>query len=492
MTMTPAAIAANRFGLGMRGDGAAVGDPKAYLLRQLEMFDPRPAALKDVPTRADVADTLVQFYVQKKAEKRAQTVAATASLALPPAPTPTQTPAAPQAKSPRSPELKQARDDVRDLYISSIGTRLNAALITPAPFVERLVHFWANHFAISVDKPPVTAFAGLLEFEAIRPNVLGRFVDMLHAVEQHPAMLIYLDQVQSIGPDSVMGQRRAANAKAKSGLNENLAREIMELHTLGVRSGYTQTDVTEFARAMTGWFVTGLVPGGPDQKRGVAGAPGEAVFRDNQHEPGSRVILGRTYNQPGAAQSLAILDDLATHPATARHIATKLARHFTGDTPAPSLVNKLTTTFKATNGHLPSVYRVLIEAPECWAPAPVKFKTPWDWSVSSLRALNLTTVDPKPFSGTMIALGQQIWKPGSPAGYDDLDASWAAPDALLRRVDIAQRLAQRTGGGIDARTLAKVVFQGSASPATEQALGNAESGTQALALLFASPEFMRR
>ena len=324
MSMTPQAIAANRFGLGMRGDALPPDDAKAYLLQQLTAFDPRPSALADAPGKADIADTLVQFYVQKKAEQMARAASPNGELvnlaSNPPpmaaAPTMNATSASTamtteRPKLARSPEFKQARDDVYALYVGNVGARLNAALVTPTPFVERLVHFWANHFAVSADKPPVTAFAGSLEFDAIRPHVLGYFGDMLRAVEQHPAMLIYLDQPQSIGPNSIVGQRRAANGAKQHGLNENLAREIMELHTLGVRSGYTQADVTEFARAMTGWLVTGLVPGGPDQRPGVPGSPGEAVFHANQHEPGTRAILGRSYAQQDASQSLAVLSDFA-------------------------------------------------------------------------------------------------------------------------------------------------------------------------------------
>src|SRR5689334_19955112 len=224
------------------------------------------------------------------------------------------------------------------------GARLDAALTANAPFVERLVHFWANHFAVSVDKLPVIGLAGLLEFEAIRPNVLGKFSDILLAVEQHPAMLLYLDQAQSIGPDSRAGQFIAARGKQKRGLNENLAREILELHTLGVRTGYTQADVTEFARALTGWTVNGLGRG-PMQRMLGGGAPGLFTFAKLIHEPGSRQIFGRTYRQDGQAQARAILMDLAVHPATAKHISTKLARHFAGDDPPSAMVDRLTQAY---------------------------------------------------------------------------------------------------------------------------------------------------
>ena len=216
------------------------------------------------------------------------------------------------------------------------------------------------------------------------------------------------------------------------------------------------------------------------------------MFHANQHEPGTRAILGRSYAQQDASQSLAVLSDFAAHPATAQHIATKLARHFTGDNPPPALAARLAQAFHASGGNLPQVYRVLIDAPECWVATPAKFKTPWDWTVSAMRAISLNSADPKMATNMLIALGQQVWKPGSPAGYDDIDASWAAPDTLVRRVDMAQRIAGRAAGGSDARVVAQAVLPGGVSAATGQALASAASGPQALALLLASPEFLRR
>ena len=255
MPMTPAAIAANRFGLGMRADTPLLGDPKSYLLRQLDAFDPHPAALANVPARGEIAATYAQFIEQRKADKQERADAP--KLAQSPAPTImaqalSAAPIAP-AKPPRSPELKAARDDLRELYLNNVAARFNAALTTPAPFVERLVHFWANHFAVSIDKVTVIGFAGSLEFHAIRPHVMGRFGDMLHAVEQHPAMLLYLDQVQSIGPNSVAGVRRSANGKNKVGLNENLAREIKEEKP----SDYLSWTINESMRLFPpGWIVS--------------------------------------------------------------------------------------------------------------------------------------------------------------------------------------------------------------------------------------------
>ena len=389
------------------------------------------------------------------------------------------------------------RRNVRDDYIAAVNARTETALTTPTPFVERLVYFWSNHFAVSVQKPAVTDLAGAFEIEAIRPFVLGNFKDMLLAVEKHPAMLLYLDQAKSIGPNSRAAERLAARDPSKKrGLNENLAREILELHTLGVRSGYTQADVTEFARALTGWSVAG---DNAKDKNVVEGASG-FVFRPQIHEPGSRTIMGKNYvptnkTSPNQAQAEAVLSDLANSPATARHIATQLAQHFVSDTPPSSLIDKLASTFLSSGGNLSSMYHTLIDAQEAWQPTPAKFKTPWEWLISSLRGLNNQGLGRNNLDGINVAqilneLGQPVWKPGSPAGYDDIADTWAAPNALLRRVEMAQRLAALSQ--IDARVLADKLLLGAISPATLTQISRAESATTGLALLLVCPEFLRR
>ena len=380
-----------------------------------------------------------------------------------------------------------------------VGARTNAALVTPAPFVERMVHFWANHFAVSADKLTTIGIAGLLEFEAIRPHVLGRFEDMLFAVEQHPAMLLYLDQAQSIGPGSEeaqLGQRfarfRPQQQVQRRGINENLAREILELHTIGVDGGYTQADVTEFARALTGWTVNGMARGPVQRFIGVDGTPGDFVFAARVHEPGARTILGRSYRQEGQAQAASVLRDLAADPRTARHLAIKLARHFAGDAPPVPMVRRLEQAYLRSNGDLPTLYRVIIDSPEAWAETSPKFRTPWDWSIAALRAVGTRELPPMATAGLLTQLGQPVWRPGSPAGYDDVAASWTGPDALMRRVEAAERIAARTGEQVDARLLAPRLLPGTLSPATAQSIARAESPVQGLALLLVAPEFLRR
>lgn len=450
-------IALNRFGLGAGRDDVSPDDPKTWLLDQLQHFEPQPASLSDLES----STRIFTEYKEDRADLRDKTEAE------------------------RMAARKALRKRGRDLYRKEVGRRAAVALTSETPFVERLVYFWANHFAVSVDKPQVTVLAGAFEREAIRPHVLGRFEDMLLAVEKHPAMLFYLDQVRSIGPDSKRSVRATRNGRRKPGINENLAREIMELHTLGVRTGYEQRDVTEFALAMSGWTIGGL---GPNDDQG----PGTFAFRPVLHEPGVRNIVGKRYAQEGVEQAESVLRDFASSEATATHLATKLARHFVADDPPQSTIGRLKTAFIESEGDLPHVYRALIDAPEAWEATQRKFKTPWEWGVSAMRALGLDAGAAMKMPQIANQLGQPVWRPKSPAGYDDIAASWAAPDALVRRVEIAQRLARNADPSLDARQEAKSALGASLSEPTATQIARAESPATALALLLVSPEFQRR
>ena len=468
-------IALNRFGLGVRGGEGAISDPRNWLKAQFGGFDAQPQTLRALPTRGEIAAQLADNVEALKALGGKKAMRAMA---------------ADDAADPKRAMRKEARQDARAQHVAQVGARMRIAVASNTPFVERLVHFWANHFAVSADKLTTVGFAGMLEFEAIRPHVLGRFADMLVAVEQHPAMLLYLDQAQSIGPDSPLGSRVAARGIRKLGLNENLAREILELHTLGVRTGYSQSDVTEFARALTGWTVADIGRGPAARAMTAGAAPGAFLFVPQIHEPGDRTIVGRRYVSAGEAQARAVLADLAVHPATAEHIATKLARHFVADDPPPALVAKLKAVFLKSGGDLPSIYAALIDAPEAWAQTSPKFKTPWEWSVSAFRALGLKETPDQGVVGMLAELGQPAWRPGSPAGYDDVAVRWAGPDALMKRVEVAQRLAARVS--VDARALAPKLFGDALSTDTQTAIARAGNGIEATALLLVSPEFMRR
>jgi uncharacterized protein (DUF1800 family) len=465
-TLSPAAVALNRFGLGARPGDAPPADPQRSITDQFARFDVRPARFAAL---ADAGQIVASYQAQQQASRRMADPDDAADAA--------------DAKAMLKVNRQDFRQDVQALYADGVRARADAAIATEAPFVERMVHFWSNHFCISADNPRVTAFAAAFERDAIRPHVLGRFSDMLLAVERHPAMLIYLNQFQSVGPASPAAARNPAR---KRGLNENLAREIMELHTLGVRSGYTQADVNEFAKAMTGWSVDGL--GGPPGQ----GDPDRFVFRPGQHEPGARTILAKRYADDGERQARAVLMDFARAAPTATHVASKIARHFAGDEPPPALVARLVSSFTTSGGDLPSLYRALIASPEAWVPTPTKFKTPWEWTISALRGTGRRDVGDMQIAALQTQLGQRVWRPGAPAGWDDVAASWAGPDALLRRVEIAQRLAAPLGGTVDARSLASKILPGSLAQATAEQIARSESPAGAIALMLVSPEFLRR
>jgi len=501
--MADKSIALNRFGLGARPGDDPGADPRGWLDQQLARYVAAPPPLAGQPGSAALVAQFVDYRERIAQLRKAATPARLAATALPAMPA---RPAGAMAPMVAQPPVVQIGDDPaevlrkqfgqqsRELYNGAVTARALAALQSPAPFAERLVHFWANHFAVSGDKMEVTNLAGAFEFEAIRPQVMGSFRDMLFAVERHPAMLLFLDQAVSVGPNSPLAVRAGnrPNVRRGLGLNENLAREIMELHTLGVRAGYSQDDVTEFARALTGWTVAGFGRGPVAKLTAATGRPGDFVFADPMHEPGTRAILGKQWDAVGEAQAAAVLDHLATHPATAKHIATKLARHFAGDDPPPKLVARLEEKFVKTGGDLPSLYRTLIASPECWAPGTVKFKSPWEWSVSAMRAVGTQQLQPNAMPGLMYQLGQPVWKPGSPAGWDDIAGAWAGPDAVLRRVEAAERMAQRTRDLIDPRARAAEMFPDALSPATVQAIARAESNSQGVALMLVAPEFLRR
>lgn len=377
------------------------------------------------------------------------------------------------------------RAPVRRLYIQAIGARFDAAINSPAPFAERLVHFWSNHFAVSADNIQIIGLAGAYEFEAIRPNIFGSFADMLLDVERHPAMLLYLDQSQSIGPNSRFGQRRRQRGNAR-GLNENLAREILELHTMGVRSGYSQDDVLELAKALTGHSVVGYRQRGRD-----TGEAGDYVFREQAHEPGTRTVMGNQYRDDGPDQALHILRDLAMAPATATHISTKLARHFVADEPPAALVERMAQAYLANDGQLAPVYDVLLSSPEMRDPAHTKFLDPWSWMVSVARTVGATQApEGRQLYNVLNQLGQPTWKPGSPAGFGDDRDTWLGPDTLLRRIEATPRLLALGDPNADVRELAASLMGDRLTSDTRQAIARAENARQAMSLFVLSPEYL--
>jgi len=361
----------------------------------------------------------------------------------------------------------------QQIFLAEAQARLDAAVNAEIGFVERLVWFWSNHFCISAEK--VLARPGGYERERIRAHVLGKFADMLLAVESDPAMLIYLDNAQSIGPTSVAGINRTR------GLNENLAREILELHTLGVRTVYSQDDVTSFAKVLTGWTLLQQVS---DPVHG-----GEFIFIKRMHEPGPQTVIGKTYDDTGVEQGRAVLRDLARHPATAAHVAEKLARHFVADEPPRELVDRLAQRFRDSDGDLKEVAKALVTAPEAWSPAPGKIKRPGEWRVAILRATGRAGDIRRMLRG-QTTLGEPWWRPPSPKGFSDDNAAWIG--GLAQRLDIANAFAQRVADRVDVEAALETGLGPLASEETRQAIARAESRAQALTLLIMAPEFQRR
>ena len=442
MSTVDAVIAANRFGLGARpGDLAAIADdPQGWLTAQLDGRPPRPDAL-------DVTDP--------SAERVRRVL---------------------QARQDGSESVgRLLRGDMRDAYQADAAARTRAAIASDTPFIERLVQFWSNHFTVSAAKPVIIGVVGPYEAEAIRPHVTGRFVDMLKAVTRHPAMLAYLDNLTSIGPNSRAGRRRDA------GLNENLAREVLELHTLGVDGGYTQDDVRSFAAMLTGWSIARL------RDR----SPGTFRFHPAAHEPGDKVLLGVRYPESGEAEAEAALEALARHPSTARHVATKLVRHFVADKPPARAVDHIANVFLSSGGDLRRVAEALVELPEAWAEPLPKVRTPNDMVIAALRALQVPVEDDK-LLGSLHLLGQAPFRAASPAGWPDTAAEWLGPEALMQRTDWAVAVGGRAGRLVDPRRLAEQCIGPVASDSTLFLIEGAPSSADGIAMTFLSPEFQRR
>jgi uncharacterized protein (DUF1800 family) len=386
----------------------------------------------------------------------------------------------PETMQPAAPKpAPQPLNIIQKTFRAEALARLQRAIIADCGFTERLVVFWSNHFCISANKGgPARMWAGSFEREAIRPYVLGRFADMLKAVEQHPAMLFFLDNQQSLGPDSRAGKNR------NRGLNENLAREILELHTLGVGGGYSQDDVTSLARIITGWTYAG--------RQGQLGAPGTFVFNANAHQPGAHAVMGKIYEANGVAQGEAVLSDIARHPSTAKFVATKFVRHFVADDPPPALVARLADVFVKTDGDLKALATALLDSDEAWKAPLTKVRSPYEFLVATGRLLAQIPNDPGRYLNGLNVLGQPLWSPAGPNGFPDSNAVWAAPEGMKLRLDISAQIASRLGDGIDPRDLLELVAADAASMETRRTVERAESRQQALALLLMSPEFQRR
>jgi uncharacterized protein (DUF1800 family) len=474
-TREAAALALHRFGMGPRpGSIAAIAsDPRGALIAELERPGIGRIDARGFLTSAEAARAAFDARAQRQAQRILAERAKEAAQQQAPGMRNdmAQNPSVDRAMEPQA-EPAGLTPERRNIF-KEVGARLDAALDAEIGFAERLVWFWSNHFCVSGHV--VANRAGGYEREAIRPHVLGRFADMLLAAEGHPAMLVYLDNAISIGPTSVAGINRTR------GLNENLAREILELHTLGVRTGYSQDDVIRFANVLTGWTVIPFV-GNPEHG-------GEFTFNPRMHEPGPQAVLGKTYPGAGVEQGRAVLADLARHPATAAHVAAKLARYFVADDPPGGLIERLAKTFSDTDGDLKELAKALVSSEEAWALPRTKLKMPGEWAVSMVRSTGLRA-NPERFARALASLGEPIWLPPAPQGFPDTEATWI--DGMGRRLDIANNFAARVGDPVDPTWILETALGPLASRETREAVAHAESRQQALALVFMAPEFQRR
>jgi uncharacterized protein (DUF1800 family) len=492
-----AASVANRFGLGaMPGTLDSMHDPRGNLVQQVRKPSPNVEAFAGLTRSADYLARENQYVLDRR-ERRQERVAASVGNR--------NTGNAANA-DPAKGAVDGFRKEFGEQLLAEVNARWQVALNAPLGFDERVFRFWSNHFAVSVDKRQALLYAAPMEREVIRLHAFGRFEDLLLGIETHPAMLRYLDNQESIGPGSQIGQRgqqvldrfagQQRQPKRKLGLNENLAREILELHTLGVNGGYTQADVTELACAITGWSVR--IP--RDERRGGLFGSGSTpdsttgfVFRDNAHEPGSRSIVGKRYYEDGIEQGRRALADLAVHPATAKHLSFKLARHFVADEPPPKLVKHLAVAWLDGGGDLSTWYLAMLQSDEAWTPDARKFRTPDDFLMASLRALGTEhLLDARGANGLLARLGQPSFMPRSPAGFADTADAWIGPDALLKRIQAAEELSSRATRSLVPAQVARDALGSRLGGATAQAIARADSPTQALSILLASPDFQWR
>lgn len=373
-------------------------------------------------------------------------------------------------------------EEIIEMGRSALRATLARALDTDDPFRERLVWFWADHFTVVSGGRDDAARAYALVEDAIRPNLTRPFAEMLTAVTFHPAMLSYLDQTRSIGPNSREGQRKGL------GLNENLARELLELHSLGVGGAYGQDDVRQLAELLTG---LAYVP-----------RRGGFEFDSRRAEPGPETVLGKDYDGKGLDPIRAALADIARHPDTARHIAGKLAVHFVSDTPDPDLVDAMARAWAGSGGDLRQVTAALLSHPSAWAPGAGKVRQPWDYVVAGLRALGITGQDVAGWDGEKLqnivlaplrAMGQPWKAPRGPDGWPEEGEAWITPQGLAARIDWAMTRPQRLLDSLPLPAdLARSALGDRLTEAVQKAAERAENRAEGVGLVLSSPEFNRR
>jgi uncharacterized protein (DUF1800 family) len=468
--------ALNRFGLGARrGERQTIGDGRQWLRAQLDGGAPSVAVPAGVNAAA-IGEALRAIRMAGQGDDQ---------------------------------ERRQARRRVVEISQAEMHAALTARVTSERPFVERLVAFWSNHLCVSTGSKIIVApLAGSYEREVIRPHVLGRFEDMVLASAKHPAMLVYLDNFQSIGPNSRGAGAGQRNNGQRRGLNENYARELLELHTLGVNGGYTQQDVQELAKILTGWTIDGL--GGPAarlqqanqprrrgraearQRRAEADGPIEFVFVDLLHEPGTKTVLGQRYQDSGIQEGERVIRALCRHPSTAQFVATKLVTHFVSDEPPAAAIERVARVFRSTDGDLKAVARALVDEPEAWREDTRKFRTPQDWLVAVQRALGASDASPNA-PVVLRQLRQPVWSPAAPKGFGDALQEWADPDSLLNRGELARTIAKLPSlRGLDPRSLADVVDVPAGNPLHAVLADTSITAPERIALAVAGPAFQWR
>lgn len=385
-------------------------------------------------------------------------------------------------------------DDGRDETVRQLelAARIAKHMEPEIGFVERLVLFFANHFSMSVDKEgAIRATIGQLERDVIRANVLGSFHWMFVGVMKHPAMLAYLDNADSIGPNSVYGQWGY-------GLNHNLAREILELHTLGVNGGYTEKDIDSLAKMITGWsFVRGWEAEGR-YNGGTAQIRGMFIYRPKWHEPGKQMLLGQAFPNTGMDQALEAFKLVTRHRSTSQFIAYKLVKHFITDEPTPAMVDPVAKAFRNSNGNLRTTAQALIDLPEAWSLPMKKMRTPYELQIAEMRALQRRYRKNEywAFDSTLQYLNHEPWRHPTPDGVPDETAYWFNPDAMRIRVETAQlsswALLQSGAYPNTPAALADSLFRSALSAPSRAAIAGPGDPVNGLTMLFTVPEFQRR
>jgi uncharacterized protein (DUF1800 family) len=445
--------ALNRFGLGARiGERRTLGDPKEWLRAQARGAAP---LADEIVGLDEITEALTSLRDAQRARDQTR--------------------------------LQAIQGQIASIREREMGDMLRRRVSTAQPYLERLVAFWSNHLCVSLTASrQVVALAGHYERTAIRPHVLGRFEDMVLASARHPAMLFYLNNLVSIGPRSPAGRRTARQDRPR-GLNENYARELLELHTVGVEGGYGQTDVEQLARVLTGWTVSGVGP------LAASGDRVEFSFNAVLHEPGEKTVMGRRYPEAGVREGEQVIRDLCAHPSTAAFVAKKLVAHFVADDPPEGAVARIAEVFLRTQGDLREVSLALVDLDEAWAPEHLKFRSPQDWVVALFRSLGSREIPPG-VGRVLNQLRHTPWAPAAPKGYGDRRREWADPDALMNRAEFAQsvsvRLAQ--GRGFDPSALLDVVDTGEDDPIRHFLTDPTISKQERMALAFSGPAFQWR